>query len=269
MLISIPAKELILGSTSYAPSKEAGIYNQPHFTAAMLSQIAKANHSVLSKMRLSKQHDLPIPVQSNISLDRFAMMGAQDPDIACDIYNALWSELTAPSQQGEGLARPPVVFTVDSIAHVMRDSAYLDPDVQPIHAHDLALVNHFIKLLSGKQALPNGGMILAADSGSNRPGVPGFEHAIARNAALAQNKDAPEWDPWVKVDQRVVDCITGVDVWQIKGLSRDEARSIMEYYAKSGMLRQTVNDNLVGEKWTLSGGGIIGELEKGTVKTRI
>jgi small subunit ribosomal protein S29 len=35
------------------------------------------------------------------------------------------------------------------------------------------------------------------------------------------------------------------------------------------MLRQTVNDNLVAEKWTLSGGGIIGELEKGTVKTRI
>ncbi|KAH0359912.1 hypothetical protein KCU89_g19320, partial [Aureobasidium melanogenum] len=85
----------------------------------------------------------------------------------------------------------------------------------------------------------------------------------------AQKKEAPQWDPWVKVDQRSIDVLNGVDVWQIKGLSREEARNIMEYYAKSGMLRQTVNDNLVAEKWTLSGGGIIGELEKGTVKTRI
>ena len=235
----------------------------------MLGQIAKANHSVLSKLRLSKQHDLSIPVQSNISLDRFAMMGAQDPDIASEIYNALWSELTAPSQSGEGLNRPPVIFTIDSIAHVMRDSAYMNPDVEPIHAHDLAIVNHFFKLLSGKEPLSNGGIVLATDSGSNRPGVPGFDHAVARNAALAQKKDTPQWDPWVKVDQRTIDILNGVDVWQIKGLSREEARSIMEYYAKSGMLRQTVNDNLVGEKWTLSGGGIIGELEKGTVKTRI
>ena len=136
-------------------------------------------------------------------------------------------------------------------------------------AHDLSLVNHFISLLSGKQPLPNGGLILAADSGSNRPTTPGFDHGIARSIAVSQERTPPVWDPWVKVDQRSIDCIEGVDVWEVKGLSRDEARSIMEYYAKSGMLRQTVNDSLVGEKWTLSGGGIIGELEKGTVRTRI
>jgi small subunit ribosomal protein S29 len=235
----------------------------------MLSQIAKANHTVLSKMRLSKQYKLSVPVQSNISLDRLAMMGAQDPDIAWEIYETLWSELTAPSQEGQGLARPPVVFTVDSISHVMRNSAYLNVDVQPIHAHDLSIVSHFLKLLAAKKPLPNGGMVLGIDSASNRPGVPGFDFAVARNAAIAQNKTVPEWDPWAKVDQRSIDCMAGVDVWQIKGLSREEARSIMEYYAKSGMLRQIVNDNLVGEKWTLSGGGIIGELEKGTVRTRI
>jgi len=123
IVVHIPeAKELILGNSSYAPSSEAGIYNQPHFTAALLGQLAKANHIVLSKLRLSKDHKLSIPVQSNISLDRFAMMGAADPEIACEIYNALWAELTSASQSGEGLARPPIVFTIDSIAHVMRDS---------------------------------------------------------------------------------------------------------------------------------------------------
>ncbi|KAI4739693.1 hypothetical protein E4T50_09823 [Aureobasidium sp. EXF-12298] len=270
IVVHIPeAKELILGNSSYTPSSEPGLYNQPHFTASLLSQIAKANSTVLSKLRLSQEHNLSIPVQSNISLDRFALMGATDPDLAPEIYNALWKELTAESKKGEGMARPPVVFTIDSIAHVMRDSAYMSPDVTPIHAHDLSIVNHFFRLLSGKAALPNGGMVLATDSSSNKPTIPGFDHAVARNAAVQKGLQAPQWDPWVKVDQRSIDVLNGVDVWQIKGLSREEARSIMEYYAKSGMLRQTVNDNLVAEKWTLSGGGIIGELEKGTVKTRI
>ena len=220
-------------------------------------------------MRLSHDHNLSIPIQSNISLDRFAMMGASDPDLAPEIYTAIWKELTSASKEGEGLARPPVVFTIDSIAHIMKESAYMSPDVTPIHAHDLTIVSHFFRLLSGKSSLPNGGMVLATDSSSNKPTIPGFEHAVARNAALQSGKQAPQWDPWVKVDQRTIDVLDGVDVWQIKGLSREEARSIMEYYAKSGMLRQTVNDNLVAEKWTLSGGGIVGELEKGTVKTRI
>ncbi|KAH0287795.1 hypothetical protein M436DRAFT_83595 [Aureobasidium namibiae CBS 147.97] len=270
IVVHIPeAKELILGNSSYAPSSEAGLYNQPHFTAALLSQIAKANHTVLSKLRLSLDHKFSIPIQSNISLDRFAMMGATDPELAPEIYTALWKELTAKSGTGEGMQRPPVVFTVDGVAHVMKESAYMSPDVTPIHAHDLSIVNHFFSLLNGKAKLPNGGMVLATDSGSNKPTIPGFEHAVARNAALAKGQQAPQWDPWVKVDQRTIDVLNGVDVWQIKGLSREEARSIMEYYAKSGMLRQTVNDTLVAEKWTLSGGGIIGELEKGTVKTRI
>jgi small subunit ribosomal protein S29 len=162
-------------------------------------------------MRLSRDHNLSIPIQSNISLDRFAMMGATDPEIACEVYNALWTELTSASQEGEGLARPPVVFTIDSIAHVMRDSAYMSPDVTPIHAHDLTIVNHFFRLLSGKATLPNGGMVLATDSGSNRPTIPGFDHAVARNAAIAKGQQAPQWDPWVKVDQRSIDVLNGVD----------------------------------------------------------
>jgi small subunit ribosomal protein S29 len=43
----------------------------------------------------------------------------------------------------------------------------------------------------------------------------------------------------------------------------------MEYYAMSGVLRNTVTERLVSEKWSVSGGGIIGELERATVRTRI
>ena len=262
--------------------------------------------------------------------------------------------MTSPTQSAE--RRPPLLFAFDGLAHAMRDSKYLDADVQPIHAHDLALVNHFVSFMSGKRKLNNGGMILGTDSQSNRPSVPAFDFAIERNAAIAdahpqiapplagqegqgtqiargqeaesaqkqqgskQTKQGPipdthksantglttrekaretaltksprkhpgqprppdprfptrqldrfpspqipEWNPHVRVDQRVLAAMEGVSVREIRGLSREEARGIMEYYARSGMLRQRISEGFVQEKWTLAGGGIVGELERGSL----
>ena len=63
--------------------------------------------------------------------------------------------------------------------------------------------------------------------------------------------------------------LAGVGVLRLRGLSKDEARAVMDYYAKSGMMRHTANETLLGEKWTLSGGGIIGELERNSVMWRL
>ena len=54
---------------------------------------------------------------------------------------------------------------------------------------------------------------------------------------------------------------------KLQGFSREEARTMLEYYAKSGMLRADITDIMVKERWTLAGGGNIGELEKGSVRT--
>ena len=56
---------------------------------------------------------------------------------------------------------------------------------------------------------------------------------------------------------------------RLKGLSKEEARELMAYWARSGMLRQKLSNGLVGEKWALSGGGIVGELERATVRMSI
>ena len=50
---------------------------------------------------------------------------------------------------------------------------------------------------------------------------------------------------------------------KLEGLSKDETRALLEYAAESGLLRERVDDNFVGEKWTLAGGGIVGEVLKG------
>ena len=338
------AKEMTIAHTSYRPVKAADgttIYIQPHYTAQLLGNIAKANQGLLNKLRLSKQHQLPVPVQANMSVARFVELGANDPELAWPVWQALLSELTAPSQPDkEGLQRPPVFVGLDGVEYIMRDSAYLDNEAQPVHAHDLGLIRDFTGLLSGKTKLSNGGMIVAASSESNRPSAPTLDHCISRNhseaniptllslrdrlrqsAANAKTADEldlneldsfltaalpdaladtfsafrrrafflqrqnqpiklflaacdkfqpelPRWDPYLAIDKRVEDVMSSVPVQKLQGLSKEEARGIMEYYAQSGMLRNTVTEGLVSERWSLAGNGIIGQLEKGTVRAR-
>ncbi|KAK4541534.1 hypothetical protein LTR36_007831 [Oleoguttula mirabilis] len=338
------AKDITIAHTSYRPVQTADgdtIYIQPHYTAQLLGNIAKANHGLLSGMRLGKQHQLPVPVQANISLARFAELGANDAELAWPVWQALWSELTAPSQpETEGLQRPPIFVGLDGVDYIMRDSAYLDGEARPVHAHDLALIRDFTNFLSGKTELPNGGMVLAATSASNRPSAPTLEHCLSRGHAEPQlpsllaardrlreqcttaqstadldlsdidqllitlptpladqlrvfrrkllasqgrgifssetiqqvcdafQPELPRWDPYLAIDQRVADVMGRVTARKVQGLSKEEARGVMEYYARSGMLRGAVTEGLVGEKWTLAGEGIIGELEKGAVRAR-
>lgn len=277
-------QDLTNAHTSYAPSADGKSYIQPHYTAKLLSNIKNANQKVLSTLRLSQKHDLPMPVQGNISLDRFAEIGARDPDLAWPIYSALMKELTTPTNPkgGEGLQRPPLFLSMDAMDHTMRSSAYLNADAKPIHAHDLSLIAHYLSCMNGSAALPNGGMVLAAVSESNRAASPSLDHILASKHGEQTNYSEPvwdphagwnakrkvEWDPYAPFDERVGKALEKAEVLKVQGLSKEEAKGVMEYYALSGMLRAKVTEGLVSEKWTLSGGGIVGQLERGAVRAR-
>ena len=280
------AQDLAIAHTSYQPvtSGKETIYIQPQYTAKLLDNMARANQKLLSTLRLSKQYQLPIPIQPNISLARFVELGARDPELAWPIWQALWSELTTPSQTGsDGLGRPPVLVTMDGVDQAMRMSAYLDSEAQPVHAHKLALVRDFMNLLSGKSQLPNGGTVLAATCASNRAASTTLDfclqHADASQAnsrakssssggSAAKHRPLPEWDPYSIKDEQVEAVMQNVQVLKLQGLTKEEARGVMEYYAQSGVFRETVTEGMVSEKWTLAGSGIIGELEKASVRAR-
>jgi len=288
-IVEFTAQDLTIAHTAYAPiaKTQPTRYSQKDYTAALLSRIAKANEKVLSKMQLTLEHTLPIPLQSNLSLFRLADLGARDPDIAWPVFEALWAELTAKvsaSNEKAG-ARPPVLLSLDGLPHICKPSEYVSPSMHYIHPQDLALVHHFTKYLSGAAGqLPNGGMILASDCGSSRPTVPALDFAIRQNE-ISATKALPSPDggvtgqqtgasflasdpanPYQVLDHPTLQALSDVQVIRVKGFSKDEARAVLEYYAKSGMLRQTVTEGLVGEKWTLSGGGVIGELERSTLR---
>jgi len=248
---------------SAIPGTKPTLWAQPSYTANWLAQIGKANAAILNKIELSQKHNLPIPVQSNISLARLCELGARDPDVAWPIFQAFWSEITA-----EG--RPPVLMALDSLSYIMGMSQYRDPDFNQIHASDLALVKHFTDYLSGAKKLSNGGAIIAATSRSHAPISLSMNLMIQQQSQRQNGEQVVERDPYErKYDERVEAALKGAEVLTLKGLSKDEARGLMEYWAASGVLRQRVDERTVAEKWALAGNGIVGEIQRGALRMRI
>ena len=258
------AQDLTLARTEYGPipSTNPTLYTQRIYTASLLNAMSRAN-PILQSLQLSQppgQDELPIPVPPKISLSRLALLGAQESEIAWPIFELLFRELTLPG-------RPPLLLCLDGLAHVMRNTHYISNTYQPIHAHQFVIIKWFLDHLSGSSPLPNAGLVLASTSQSNSPVVPTLNLALGQ----LEGNAAVQKDPFAKYDDRVLGVFEkgGVEVKRMGGLSKDEARGLMEYWALSGVLRQRVDEGFVGEKWSLSGGGCVGELERAAVRMRV
>jgi small subunit ribosomal protein S29 len=268
----------VSGDTAYSPVEGSNPtqYDQPNAVSGLLTRTVEANREVLSNLKVSQKHTGLPGLKPTSTLEDLAKLGYQDAALAWKVFQALWAELNAtaaaPGMEKNFEARPPMLVAVDGLAHWMTESAYKAADFTPVHAHDLIFVQHFLSLLKG-QSLNNGGMLLYATSTSNNPSSysleVGLNQLAARQAGIAPTSEQyPQPENYSKPDTRVLDIFkpdTSKDALELQtlgGLTRDEARGYLEYFAQSGLLRESVNEEWVGEKWTLSGGGIIGELEK-------
>lgn len=151
----------------------------------------------------------------------------------------------------------------------MTTSAYRAPDFSPVHAHDLVLVRHFVDHISGAKSLPNGGAVVAATTTGNIPKTESMNLAFLRILEGREGKELTKASPWVKMDERVLESLKKADLMPLKGLTKPEARGLMEYWAASGVLRQAVNETTVTEKWALAGNGVVGEIAREALKMHI
>jgi small subunit ribosomal protein S29 len=259
------AQELTTAATAYAPlpGTDPVLYTQNAYTTAWLAQIAKANHAVLSKFVVSKDYNLPVSLPSDATLARLAEVGARDPETSWQFFQALWNELTLPG-------RPPILFALDGLNHIMKLSDYRNKDFELIHSHDLAIVNLFVDYLSGAKTFPNGGALLAATTKGNAPPVSyAMKLALQQQEEKAAGQELTKPDPWTNLDKRSYNSLQKAEVLKLDGLTKPEARGLMEYWAASGVLRAAVTEKMVAEKWTLAGHGVIGEIERGALRMRI
>ncbi|KAL8705744.1 MAG: hypothetical protein Q9201_001178 [Fulgogasparrea decipioides] len=276
-VINLPeAQDITIGHTPYTPLASSSPINyvQPGYYAHLLQQISVANPH-LADLPLSQEPSkmtIPVPIPPNISLAHFASLGASDREIAHPIFNLLVTELLSPG-------RPPVFFGLDGLAHAMQPATgYTAPHMTPIHPHNLEILKWYFEFLSGKKTLPNGGIIMAATSQSNAPKVPALDVALSQlegpiESPAGQAVPSKERIPFVKYDEGVFKTLIGgekaIEIRRLEGLSKEETRGLLEYWARSGMLRERVTEGFLGEKWALSGGGVVGELERAVVRMRV
>ncbi|KAL9606955.1 MAG: hypothetical protein Q9204_009396, partial [Flavoplaca sp. TL-2023a] len=243
-VINLPeAQDITIGHTPYQPLPSASptSYIQPAYLANLLRTLPTANpHLSTLQFTQPSATDLPIPIPPNISLARLASLGASDPEIAHPIFNLLITDLLSPG-------RPPIFLGLDGLAHAMQPgTGYTAPNLKPIHPHDLMILDWYLNFLSGKQKLPNGGIVMAATSQSNAPKVPSLDLALSDlegpiMTRAGQVIPKKERNPFVRYDERVLDILQkekGVQMQRLQGLSKEEARGLMEYWAKSGMVRE-------------------------------
>ncbi|KAJ5082163.1 hypothetical protein N7532_011206 [Penicillium argentinense] len=282
VVITIPeARDLVSGDTAYVPVEgtKPTQYIQPGATSDLLKRTVEANREVLSGLKVSQKHAGLSGLKPTSTLEDLAKLGFQDPAVAWPVFQALWTELTAtaaaPGMEKDFQPRPPMLVALDGLAHWMQDSAYRDIDFKLIHAHDLVFVKHFLSLLrEGQASMKNGGMVLYSTSTSNNPSIyaleVGLDQLAARQAGISPTSaDYPSAEAYSNADPRVLEFFKPIEgkepqmeLQTLGGLTREETRGYLEYFARSGLLREPVNDHWVGEKWSMSGGGIIGELEK-------
>jgi small subunit ribosomal protein S29 len=247
-----------MAQTEYSPVQgtEPPRYSQPIYIIKLLQATLKAN-PILKDLKLSKAHpglSLHLPPDATLA-DLAALV--RDQDVAWPALKVFWEELTTV----EG--RPPVLLSLDGLVHIMGVSAYRDPALNLIHAHDLTLVGLFADAISGKAPLVNGGAVIGALTRGNCPNNPSVDLAIARAEARASGLEEPKADPWnKKYDARSLEALGSIEALRLKGISRDEARVVMEYWAASGVLRSKVSEATIADKWTLGGNGVFGEMER-------
>lgn len=155
----------------------------------------------------------------------------------------------------------------------------MSPDYKPIHAQQFTLIKQFTDLLfpEKENPLPNGGMIMAVTTKSNHPTTPAFDWLVKQRAAyedLDPEDEAsftPMPDPYMKhADKRVTDLLArsySLEFEELASVQVEEAKGLLEYFARSGIFREAVTEPKVMELKGLSN-GIIGDLCKLAARTR-
>lgn len=260
-------QELTTACTEYAPIPDTDPqqWMQSIYALRLMASIKDANRSVLNTTYTTRSYeDFTNPVVEGATLITL-IESAREADQAWPVFSALCHELFAVKADNDGHARPPILFALDGLGAIMRTSDYRSQTFAPIHSHDLAIVRLFTDVLSGKTPLPNGGAVIAATCRSNAARNPSMELAIDRQLARQADAELPPRDPYGrKYDARVDEVMedAGLEVVNVKGISKPEARALMEYWAASGLLRAQVDETTVSEKWMTGGNGIIGEMER-------
>ncbi len=117
----------------------------------------------------------------------------------------------------------------------MATSAYRSPAFELIHAHDFAIIRRFVDYLSGAARLPNGGAVVRrhdAQQCAAQPVDGAHDRAAGGQAGDHRRGARQTLRPAVRLPGR--GRAADMEVLRLSSVSKDEARTVMEYWAASG-----------------------------------
>ena len=250
---------------------------QPQLAAELLQRMASSNQAILQY--LQPNHEVPkfiTAITRPESLYDMAKLGGENPPIAQQVWEHLCRELTQPGTQ----PRPPTLIAIDGLDHWMGPTEYRAADYTIIHAHRFVLVKHLLSLLFSTTSFTYGGMVIGATSNSNSPVYPTFGVLMRQITALNQgvsmtDEQFPMPSPYAQADPNVLSLLPSstssnqLNVTRLSGLTKPETTGLLKYFTNSGILKDAMTEQSIAEKWTMSSGGVIGQLCKLGVAARM
>ena len=87
-------------------------------------------------------------------------------------------------------------------------------------------------------------------------------------SSTTENADTPPAESGLQSAKTEND-LEQLGVIRLQGITKAEAKAILEYWAMSGMVRRQIGEDFVAEKWTVSGGGVLKEMERGVLRRTV
>ncbi len=123
-------------------------------------------------------------------------------------------------------------------------------------------------------------MVVGATCRSNSPVCPTLDVLLKQITALNEglsltDQNFPMPSPYARADPKVLSLLPSsastdqLKVTSLKGLTKAETTGLLKYFTNSGILKDAITEQSIAEKWTMSSGGVVGQLCKLGVAARI
>ncbi|CAB4382711.1 hypothetical protein RhiirA5_396563 [Rhizophagus irregularis] len=222
IVIYIPHAVQYVNSTSpYMKVESTGEFIQPTLTMSLLQQIKLVNEPYLRNINLRRGHQIHRHVIKDKNTSQLLEIGINDPHSAQEVFEIFLEEIGNNQEY-------PVLLAVDEINAFYTDSKYFDVDDTLLEANRLSLPRTILEYFSGKKDFTYGAVIGALSQT--------FKPFISKPLEIALG--LTEASPWKPVSRTILQYTTGLQNFDVKGYSKDEAKAVIDYYYEMSILPQ-------------------------------
>ncbi|RIA84681.1 mitochondrial ribosomal death-associated protein 3-domain-containing protein [Glomus cerebriforme] len=222
IVIYIPNAIQYVNSTfPYIRMESTGEFVQPTLVASLLRQIKLVNERHLININLRRDHQIHRHVIKDNNASQLLDVGINDPHSAQEVFEIFLEEIGNNQEY-------PVLLAVDEVNAFYTDSEYRDVDDSLLEATKLSLPRTILEYFSGNKDFTYGAVIGALSQN--------FKPFVSKPLEVALGLS--ESSLWKPISRTILQYATGLQRFDVKEYSKDEAKGVMDYYYNTSILPQ-------------------------------